>query len=131
MPPKIKNIIIFVTIGLIFVLIYIFFIKEPSIDEDTTLVSSTEVNSPLVSTGTEGASPVIAEDFLALLLNVTNIKLNDSIFSDMAFSSLHDSSIILTPDGNEGRPNPFAPIGSDIIALPISMPEVNIVPMTP
>ena len=62
-----------------------------------------------------GAQSSIQQEFLPILLNIKNLKLDDSIFQDPAFLSLTDSSIILVPDGNEGRPNPFAPIGFDTI----------------
>ena len=110
--PKIKNIIIFAVIAVVVILIYVYFIK-PS-PELPTLVSS-QVTT--VADSTNGLSSdnnsAVAGEFLALLLNVKSIKLNDAIFSDNAFISLHDSSITLIPDGTEGRVNPFAPLGSD------------------
>lgn len=122
MAPKPKNIIIFVAIAIIFSLIYIFFIKSSS-DDATSLVSSGEQpSSTLTDTGAPDPNSLIAKDFLSLLLNVKTIKLNDSIFSNIAFLSLHDSSIILIPDGTEGRPNPFAPIGIDSIVVPVNTP---------
>ena len=117
--PKIKNIIIFVVIGAIFVLIYIFFIK-PSTSDTASLVSTstTPATSTTDSTATSNPSPVVAQDFLDLLLNIQSIKLDSAIFSDSAFINIskHDTSIILTPDGTEGRPNPFAPLGADVVA---------------
>lgn len=114
--PKIRNIIIFIAIGAVLVLIYIFFIRA-SPDNTTTLVSSSGA-SAVSGTGAAGNNPSVAQDFLTLLLSVKNIKLDDTIFSDDAFKSLHDSSITLTPDGNEGRPNPFAPLGTDNVVSP-------------
>ena len=115
--PNIKNIIIFTAIGASFILVYIFFIK--SSPEEATLISSSPV-SRAPSTGITIEDPSVAQDFLSLLLSVQGIKLDDAIFSDNAFSSLRDSSITLTPDGNEGRPNPFAPFGTENIVLPAS-----------
>ncbi len=117
---KPKNIIIFVAIGAVLILIYVFFIKGSS--EPTGLVStSVNQNGGIATTPTTGGDEALgARNFLSTLLNVRNIKLDDSIFSDVAFSTLHDSSIILTPDGTEGRPNPFAPIGIDKITQPTS-----------
>ena len=115
--PKIKNIIIFGAIGIAFVLIYIFFIKPSSNNNTPALVSSG--TAPVTgNTVTSNANPLVAQDFLNLLLNIQSIKLDDSILTDPAFSSLHDSSITLTPDGTEGRPNPFAPLGTDVVAIP-------------
>jgi hypothetical protein len=127
--PKTRNIIIFVSIAVVFVLIYIFFIKSSS-SSGSSLVSSpagsalpdanTGVDSGAADANVASGTPFIAQDFLTLLLNVKNIKLDDSIFADPAFNSLHDSSITLTPDNTEGRPNPFAQFGSD--AAPAAPP---------
>ncbi|MFA5778139.1 MAG: hypothetical protein WC870_01460 [Candidatus Paceibacterota bacterium] len=127
MTPKIRNIIIFVTIAAVFVLIYIFFIK-PSPPEANLVSSPSTTNLPNIDgSSSEKNNPnmnsEVAKDFLALLLSVKNIKLNDAIFSDPAFSSLHDSSITLTPSGTEGRPNPFAQFGSD--SAPVSLNTPN------
>ncbi|HTE48965.1 MAG TPA: hypothetical protein VK675_03605 [Candidatus Paceibacterota bacterium] len=123
--PKIKNIIIFLVIGAAIAAIYIFFIK-PSPQDSATLVSSSGTPAvPNLATGDTNATE--AQDFLNLLLNVRNIKLNSTIFSDNAFISLHDSSITLTPDGNEGRVNPFARIGFDDVdttPLTCTLPQV-------
>ena len=102
--PKIRNIIIFVVIAILLVLGYLFFTKSSS--TPPTLVSSAPVGTSTSSaTATSGATAnsSIAQNFLALLLNVSNIKLDDSIFSDPAFASLHDSTIVLAPDGTQGR----------------------------
>lgn len=109
------------------VLVYVFFISKDK--TETALISpapipvSTQIG---VSAGTGNQNPKLSQDFLSLLLNVKGIKLNDSILTDSAFGALHDSSILLTPDGTEGRPNPFAPVGSDIIIIPtIKLPAEN------
>jgi hypothetical protein len=109
MASKIKNIIIFTVIAVVLILIYIFFIK-PS-PEEANLTSSTSSSAVLPDTETLSENSLIAKDFLSVLLNVTNIKLDDTIFSDKAFLNLHDSSILLVAPGDEGRLNPFAPIG--------------------
>ena len=114
---KIKNIIIFLAIGTIFVLIYIFFIKKTT-PTDSLITSSSSDAVGVEQTGSTTENALVAEDFLSILLSVKSIKLDSSIFSDNAFQSLRDSSIILTPDGNEGRKNPFAPIGSDVVSVP-------------
>ena len=111
MNSTVKNIIIFVVIGAALVLVYVFFLKpappQASLTTSTSSPVSTGATAPLQSSA-------IGADFLSVLLNVKSIKLNDGIFVNPAFATLHDSSINLTPDGTEGRPNPFAPIGSDV-----------------
>lgn len=114
MALRLKNAIIFIVIGGALILAYIFFFKGE--EEVPNLISTPGVPG---ETPVEGVAPVAGSpqggdgEFLSLLLNVRNIKLNDSILSDPAFKSLSDSTIVLTQDGTEGRPNPFAPLGSD------------------
>jgi hypothetical protein len=119
--PKIKNIIIFIIIAVAFILIYIFFLK-PSPPE-ASLVSSgasalpnIDGSSPNVSTS--GSDSLATQNFLDLFSSVKNIKLDDAVFADPAFGSLRDSSIILVPDGTEGRPNPFAQFDAPVPTLP-------------
>ena len=133
MAGKIKNIIIFVAIAGIFAMIYIFYIKPP---RGAALVSSvpppatdplgsgvqSPAQNPIANEASLQKSSALSQDFLTLLLSVKGIKLDDSIFSDEAFQNLRDSSIILEPDGNEGRPNPFAPLGIEAVYLPQSPP---------
>jgi hypothetical protein len=120
--PKIKNIIIFISIAAVFILIYVFFIQKPETPESNLITSSStslpDIDSSNVENVVTGTQNTVAQEFLTLLLSVKNIKLDDAIFSDVAWSSLRDSSIMLVPDGNEGRPNPFAPIGFDVVTTP-------------
>ena len=125
MASKIKNIIIFSVIAILLVLGYIFFLK-PAPDEGNLVSSSTDVATTTSSgTSTIDQNSSVSRDLLAILLNVKNVKLDDSIFANIAFINLHDSSIALAPpsQGEEGRPNPFAPIGYD--------PAVMLPPVTP
>lgn len=127
--PKIKNIIIFLVIGAVFVFIYFFYIKK-SPDDSATLISSSETSSAteVLSANTNGSEDG-TQDFLTLLLSVKNIKLDDTIFSDIAFKSLDGShSITLTPDGTEGRPNPFAPLGTDTVVTTTIIPPTCTLP---
>lgn len=91
------------------VLIYVFFIKKDK-PESNLVTTTSSVNVEQVA-GLSKEDEEIAKNFLSLLLSVKNIKIEDSIFSDPAFVGLRDSSILLSPDGTEGRPNPFAPVG--------------------
>jgi hypothetical protein len=108
--PNLKNSIIFVGLAVVIILGYIFFFKKDSAPVPNLTTSGAIDTTGAAQTAASGAA---GSEFLTLLLNVKNIKLNDSIFADPAFNSLVDSSITLNPDGTEGRPNPFAPIGSD------------------
>lgn len=122
--PTIRNIIIFLVIGGGISWAYFVFMK-PNPNDSATLVSSS--GAPLAGNAIKATSnEVITQDFLNLLLSVKNIKLDSAIFNDPAFvfMSKHDSSITLTPDGNEGRINPFAPLGSDPVLPPTVIPAV-------
>ena len=124
MASKIKNIIIFTVVAVLLILIYIFFIKPAP--EEQNLVSSSPIPiTALPNADTINQNSLIARDFLSLLLSVKSIKLNDAIFSNGAFINLHDSSILLASPkpGDEGRANPFAPIGYDATVAPIPAPS--------
>ena len=128
--PKARNIIIFITIAAILVLTYVFFIRTDS-SEEANLVSTQNSSTDVpVVIGSPSDGSLSADDFLPLLLSVKNIKLEDGIFAEPAFKNLKDSSITLVPDGSEGRPNPFAPLGQDISPMPpASLPAIpNVVP---
>jgi hypothetical protein len=107
MSPKIKNIIFFVIILIALVVVYFVFIKKDP--EEPYLISDTD---PVLVDQIE-EEPAITKEFLDLLLGIKGIKIDDQIFSEKTFSSLKDSTIQIINDGNQGRPNPFAPIGSD------------------
>jgi hypothetical protein len=116
MNSKIKNIIIISVVAVLLILIYIFFIKPAPAEQN--LVSSASQSAVSGDTTIPDQNSLISKDFLSLLLSVKSIKLDDSIFSDGAFLNLKDSTISLTPTGDEGRPNPFAPIGFDAVVAP-------------
>lgn len=119
MSSKIKNIIIFIVIATLIILAYVFFIKKSP--EEQNLVSSLPLsnNTILPVADVLGQNSLIAQDLLSVLLSVKSIKLDDAIFSDEAFINLKDSSISLNPSGDEGRSNPFAPIGFETFSTPI------------
>lgn len=52
-----------------------------------------------------------SNELLVLLTSLESISLDDSIFFNPAFEALRDITIPLLREGNEGRPNPFAPVG--------------------
>lgn len=109
MNPTVKNALIFIGGGCILILAYLYFFNK---EETPPLVST----SDYLTGGSESELAVASSvaEFLPVLLNIRNIQLDDSIFLDPTFIGLKDSSIELVPDGTEGRPNPFAPIGIDI-----------------
>ena len=136
MTSKIKNIIIVSVVVVALVLVYIFFLKPAP--DTANLVSSTSSAGGTTDVNVISQNSAVTQDLLSVLLSVKSIKLDDSIFSDKAFMSLHDSSILLTSPGDEGRPNPFAPIGFEAATTPVvpvvpppATPQTITLPTTP
>lgn len=121
MGKKLKNIIMFVIIlAVIAVLYFVFFGGKEPVTQERGRGSGLESSTGTPVTGIIQDRPVssieaskIGQEFVNQLLNLQAIKLNDEIFSSLAFQSLEDFTIVLVQPGNEGRPNPFAPFGSD------------------
>lgn len=72
------------------------------------------------------SSDQIGNDFLMTLLSVRSIKIDSEIFTSTAFTSLQDFSRPLLPDNNPGRPNPFAPLGSDTTTISTQISTTNV-----
>ena len=127
MSPKIKNIILFLGIAIALILIYVFFFaKKP---DQPNLVSSGSMTSlPNTSATGQTTSPsdVDNNETLSVLLNVQSIVLDDALFKNPSWVTLKDNGIILNPDTNPGRINPFAPIGSDITTPAPIVPNNNL-----
>jgi len=114
MQSKIKGLIIFVLIAAVLAVGYSLFIKKPK--KEASLVS--ETTSPTAPTSGQDQtsteeSAKLGQDFLNLLFSLKSLNLDGALFETPTFGSLKDSSIILVRDGTEGRPNPFAPIGTE------------------
>lgn len=115
MNPKTKNIIMYGVLAVVLVFGYVFFMGGE--DEDFLTAEGMPVD------GSMDTNSAVSAEFLTILLNIKSLKLDDSIFSDPVFNSLIDSSIVLVPDGNEGRPNPFAPVGFDFVNVSPTLPD--------
>jgi hypothetical protein len=127
MSSKPKKIIIVILIILVVVVLFLVISKKPK--EEPNLVSSSPV-VPIEGATAGIVQDSVAQDFLTDLLNVKSIQLDDAIFSDPAFATLRDSTIVLVQDGNEGRPNPFAPIGSDIYTSTSTLTPTTTTPVS-
>lgn len=53
-------------------------------------------------------------EILNLLADLKKVKLDESIFADPIFQLLKDTSVELDLEP-KGRPNPFAPLGKDVV----------------
>jgi hypothetical protein len=124
MSSIIKTILILIVLAGIGYGIYFYFSKQDTaVPVSNTasapiapVASTTSQNTNTSSASTTTNSTMSEQDFLTILLSVRKINLNQEIFKEPAFGTLQNSTIELVPDGNEGRPNPFAPIGTDPIA---------------
>ena len=89
----------------------------------------------LTSTNSSGSdslltTEVVSEDganrdLVATLLALRAVKLDASLFSDPAFTSLKDFSTQIVPEP-VGRPNPFAPLNASAAASASSVKEAEI-----
>jgi hypothetical protein len=117
--PIMKKFIIGVVIAIVLVFVYTKFLKSdtPAGTLSSSTIGDTSVAGIAVNTQVGG-------ELLSTLLNLKTIKLNDQIFSSPLFSSLTDFTITLG-SGVEGRPNPFAPIGTDITPAPTPVDTIQ------
>jgi hypothetical protein len=121
MNPTLKNILMgIVVLALIGAGYYLFFgrTKPPAVPANNGGLTTSEGApvSSVINTDKplgEIEATKIGQEFINQLLSLQAIKLNDEIFASLAFQSLEDFTIVLIQSGNEGRPNPFAPFGSD------------------
>ena len=89
----------------------IFFKKDTVANLAFTTTGSTRVDTTALPSNDASAT----QGFLQTLLNLKTIKLDDTFFSNNAFTALQDNTVTLPQGTPTGRPNPFAPIGTDAI----------------
>lgn len=128
MKSVLKTIIILAVLTGIAMAGYMFFFKkEPTVGTEGGL--ATVAGTPVTTTADAATMNQNAQnasrDFLALLLNIRSIKLDDSLFTSAAFSALQDLSRPITPDTDPGRVNPFAPIGADSTVISTQVTTSN------
>lgn len=114
MSNKLKN-LIFILVGLALILVYVLFFKKDNTNDQALTVNTTN-NIGNVEINKVENNPIdekLSSEILATLSSIKSITLQDKIFTSNAFQSLVDGTVPLVKDGNEGRPNPFAPIGND------------------
>lgn len=116
MNSKLKNILIFIVIFALAAGAYVLFFK-PKPTPSLTSTSGAPVSTLSGST--------VGQEFLSTLLNTRNIKLDDAVFNSPAFGRLQDYTITLTPEGNEGRENPFAPLGAEFAPIESAEPVID------
>jgi hypothetical protein len=113
MNSKLKTILI--VLGVIVIIGVVIYFVSGKKEQVTSrgLVSST-TGAPVTNAITPG-SDTIGRDFVSMLLNIRDIKLDNSLFNDPSFQSLNDFTITLVQPGGEGRANPFAPFTTTVV----------------
>lgn len=119
MSKTLKKIMIFGFIAIVIVaVIFVFVGKTKAPGSGAASGLSTAAGNPvssIVNPRPDSAveASAVGQEFIAQLVSLQAIKLDDGVFSSLGFQALEDFTIILVQPGNEGRPNPFAPFGMD------------------
>ncbi len=120
-----KKLIFIVLIVVVLAVLYTLFIK-PKAGSDSPLASTDDGTEVALSEGDAATN----EAFLDTLLNLRGISLDETIFTSNEFGTLQDFTITLIQPGTHGRPNPFAPIGSDDTSVSVetilTLPAANV-----
>jgi len=74
-------------------------------------LSGTGTETEIINTDVISTEP-LGQDILILAEKLEQISINSEIFSSNLFQTLVDLSIPISPEA-QGRPNPFAAVGSD------------------
>lgn len=110
MSKKVK--IFVIVVGIIIILIWAFSSigNSPSSSDNAALSSSASTVLP------GGGGPITSDQnsvsFSGLLSSISSINLDISLFSNPGYLALRDNPVVLGT-AIIGRPNPFAPLGSD------------------
>lgn len=94
-------------------------------DTSTSLLSESGTQSVLPGASGEPNNDEVGKEFLTLLLNLRTIKLDTTVFDRRSFKELRDFTKVLPPQTDVGRPNPFAPIGTDEVPVTTTAPVVS------
>jgi hypothetical protein len=125
MSTKVKN-LLFVLAGLSLILVYILFFKKDNTNDANLTVNTTNINTAdIAKVENNPIDEQLSSEILATLSSIKSITLEDKIFNSKSFQSLVDGTVSLVKDGNEGRPNPFAPIGADASLAPTNATPVE------
>jgi len=108
------NIILIVSaVALLFFGVYTYFYKGLNVEAQTPLSSSISSQSGATPLESITSDNEISADtaFLLTLTSLTKIKIDTSLFGNVAFQRLNDNTVNLE-QVEAGRPNPFAPISN-------------------
>ncbi len=93
--------------------VYFFVFKKGDTPSATSALVSSNTGTTQGLQNTTTTQDTTGSQVVAILRNLSVIKLDDSVFRNPSFELLTDVSIALPPITNQGRRNPFAPVGTD------------------
>lgn len=112
----IKKILFGLLIAIALLVVYSVLVPQ---DDSQTAQGSSSLSSLLDDSSLgqikEADTKVANAEILKILGNIQHIELRDDIFSNPVFRKLEDSEFTIPKPVVIGRPNPFLPIGYDII----------------
>ncbi len=121
MKGPLKKILIVVAVLGLAALGYYFFKNKSAAPALPPLTSSSPSGVPI----TDQSTASVGDEFLSQLLGLNTIRLDTGILTGSPFLALQDFSVTLPPITDEGRANPFKPIGSDITAISGTTTPIN------
>jgi hypothetical protein len=99
--------------------LYFFVFKKSNTSTTSAGLVSSKTGTSQGLQNTTADQDTTGSQVVAILRNLSVIRLDDSVFRNPAFALLTDISISLPPITNQGRRNPFAPVGTDAAAAPV------------
>lgn len=75
-------------------------------------LTKTDTSTSYLTTSTQTTNSTDAIYIYSLLQKMSQVSLEDTVFSNPVFKSLKDNTVTF-PEQPAGRNNPFAPIGTD------------------
>ncbi len=113
MTPTLKKILKYggIAVGVVVIIVVIGSLGKGGNESSSSSLVSTTTGSNPATTPASGSVP--ESQTITLLKNLSTLRLNGNVFSNPVFRSLSDISIVLPQVTNQGRRNPFAPLGSD------------------
>lgn len=112
MKKSLRNVLIFVGIAVALGVVYFIFFQGGNNTPQSTSTLSSSARTSTTTPLNASASTTAGSTLLTLLGRVSNLTLNDDIFSNPSFQTLQDISITIPAVEVRGRRNPFAPAGS-------------------
>lgn len=111
----IKNIIIGLVVAIVLLGVY------AAVDSTNQERRTSNSLSSLIGSGSfgkidESDTGLANAEILRILGSIQNIHLDDDIFNNPVFRELEDSRFSIPKPVRIGRPNPFLPIGFDVLA---------------